>query len=318
MFGPNRYAFTYSSRLPMPLDTRIQLSKLEIYCRVVELESVTRAANELFLSQPVVTSHVRTLQERLGAKLLYRDGHSMRPTEAGQLAYEWAKDVLTRSQEMSRRMEGLADGNAGHAAVAASMTVGSYTLPPLLTRFRRRRPGARINLDMFDPEHVVAAVESGEYDAGVLIANERSLEAALTFEQVGDEEFVLVAGPAAEVPDEITPRQLAGLEMIGSPHDRVREHMLSRLLDSAEVERGPNAIELGHAEAMKRAVMESGSLSFLFGASVSAELARGDLRRIKIRGVERLPAPIYLAYRDSKDFSPMQSALLDAIRTELT
>lgn len=301
----------------MALDTRIQLSKLEIFCRVVELESVTGAANELFLSQPVVTSHVRTLQERLGAKLLYRDGHSMRPTEAGQVAYEWAKDVLTRSQEMSRRMEGLADGSSGHAAVAASMTVGSYVLPPLLTRFRRRRPGARIGLDMFDPEHVVAAVESGEYDAGVLIANQRSLEAALVFEQVGDEEFVLVAGPGAEVPDEITPRELAGLELIGSPHDRVREHLLSRLLDAAEVKRGPNAIELGHAEAMKRAVRESGSLSFLFGASVVEELRRGDLRRIRIRGIDRLPAPIYLAYRSGKDFSPMQAALLESIRTEL-
>src|SRR6201995_3109444 len=114
----------------MALDTRIPLSKLEIYCTVVELESVTAAAKELFVSQPVVTSHGRSLQDRLGAKLLYRDGHSMRPTEAGQLAYEWAKDVLTRSHEMSRRIEGLADGSGGSAAVGGRRKGGRYPSPP--------------------------------------------------------------------------------------------------------------------------------------------------------------------------------------------
>jgi DNA-binding transcriptional LysR family regulator len=301
----------------MALDTRIQLSKLEIYCRVVELESITAAAKEHFISQPVVTSHMRTLQERLGAKLLYRDGHSMRPTEAGQLAYDWAKDILTRSQEMSRRMEGLGDGSAGHAAVAASMTVGSYKLPPLLTRFRSRRPGARINLDMFDPEHVVAGVESGEYDFGVLILAGRPLDSGLHYEQIGEEEFLLVAGRGADVGDEIEPGRLADFELVGSPQHRVREDLLSELLAAAGLERGPTAIELGHAEAMKGALKESGSLSFLFAASVAEELRRGDLRRIRIRGVERLPAPIYLTYPAGKDFSPMQEALLETIRGEL-
>lgn len=301
----------------MPLDTRIQLSKLEIYCRVVELRSVSRAADELFISQPVVSSHLRTLQDRVGATLLYREGHSMRPTEAGQLAYEWAKDVLTRSHEMSRRMEGLADGSAGRAALAASMTVGSYMLPPILTRFRRRRPAARISVDMFDPEHVVTAVESGEYDVGVLIANERSLDANLIFEHVGDEEFLLVARAGSELPDEISRRRLARLDLIGSPHDRVREHLLDRLLRAEAIERGPNTIELGHAEAMKRAVRESGGLAFLFRASVEDELRRGELRQIRIAGVERLATPIYLSYRDGKDFSPMQAALVAAMREEL-
>lgn len=315
MFLPISLHFPYSS--PVGLDTRIQFSKLEIYCRVVELESVTRAAEELFLSQPVVTSHVRTLQDRLGAKLLYRDGHSMRPTEAGQLAYEWARDVLTRGQEMSRRMEGLTDGTGGSAAVAASMTVGSYMLPSVLTRFRRRRPQARIALDMFDPEHVVVAIESGEYDIGVLIANERTLEGGLVLERIAEEEFVLVAGPDATVAAEIEPAELATLELVGSPRDRVREHLLSRLLEARKVERGPNAIELGHAEAMKRAVRESGCLSFMFAASVRDELARGDLRQVAIRDLGRLAAPIYLAHRRGKDFSPMQEALVAAIRDGL-
>lgn len=302
----------------MSLDTRIQLSKLELYCRVVELESITKAANEMFLSQPVVTSHVRTLQDRLGAKLLYRDGHSMRPTEAGQLAYEWSKDVLTRSHEMSRRIEGLADGSRGNASVAASMTVGSYILPDIITRFQAQRPLARIGLDMFDPEHVVAGVESGAYDFGVVISDDRSLEGPLTSELVGEEEFALVTGSSADLPDTITREQFAELKFVGSPNHRVREHLLTEILAEKGIDNAPPVLELGHAEAMKRAVRDGSAVTFLFGSSVKDEIERGELRRIGIRGVGRLPAPIFLIYRDMRGFSAMQEALIETIREGLS
>lgn len=301
----------------MGLDTRIRLSKLEVYCTVVELESVTAAAKELFISQPVVTSHVRMLEDRLGTKLLYRDGHSMRTTEAGKLAYDWAKDVLTRSHEMARGIEGLADGSAGSAAVAASMTVGSYILPAILTRFRQARPLARIGLDTFDPEHVVSGIESGRYDIGVLIADGHALDSSLVFEQIGQEEFLLVAGPEADIGDSIDATDLPEIEMIGSPQHRVREDLLTDLLARAGLEHGPIAIELGHAEAMKRAVKESDCLSFLFAASVRDELSRGDLRQVHIKGAGPLATPIYLAHRDRKDFSALQAALVEAIRADL-
>ncbi|MEZ5075936.1 MAG: LysR family transcriptional regulator [Solirubrobacterales bacterium] len=298
----------------MDVDLRIQLSKLAVYCRVVELESVTKAAREMYLSQPVVTAHVRSLQDRLGVQLLYRDGHSMRTTEVGQLIYDWAKDILTRSQEMARRIEGVADGSAGSATVAASMTVGSYLLPDLLTRFLAERPSARIEMDVFDPEHVVTAVESGEYDFGVLIAKSAPAGSSLTFEEIGQEEFVLVASADANLPDQLTAQQMSQLDFVASPQNRVRTHLLNDLLAEKGVERGEALIELGHAEAMKRALRETKAVSFLFSSSIAAELERGELRRIEVAEAEPLPAPIFLAYRNSRSFSPLQDALASAIR----
>ncbi|MBS1890606.1 MAG: LysR family transcriptional regulator [Actinobacteria bacterium] len=296
------------------MDLRIQLSKLAVYCRVVELESVTKTAKEMYLSQPVVTAHVRTLQDRLGVQLLYRDGHSMRTTEEGRLIYEWAKDVLTRSQEMARRIDGMADGSVGAAAIAASMTIGSYLLPDLLSRFVAERPSARIGMDMFDPEHVIASVESGEYDFGVLILKDPPSTSALTFEEIGEEEFVLIANVESTLPERVAKSEVAELQFVASPENRVRTHLLNELLREKGIERGPAAIELGHAEAMKRVLKATEAVSFLFSSSVEDELARGELRRIAIDGAERLPAPIVLAYRDSRGFSALQRDLVDSIR----
>lgn len=302
----------------MPFDSRIALNKLEIFCRVVELESVSRAARELYVSQPVVTAHVRSLQDRLGVRLLYRDGHRMRTTEAGEVVYDWARDVLLRSYEMARQVEGLGDGSQGAAAVAASMTVGSYLLPPVLSRFCSQRPGAHVTLSIFDPEHAVSEVEAGGSDVAVLIAEEEILTGNLRYEQLAEEPFVLVAAPGNDPPDTIPAKRLAELPFVAAPHDLVRERLVERQLEAGGITHGPIVMELGHAEAMKRAVREGIGVAFLLRTSVAEELESGKLREIRVRNLPRLVAPVYLAYREGRSFSPLQRALLAAIRAELS
>src|SRR4051812_6364004 len=101
----------------MPLDTRISLHKLEVFITVVELGSVSRAAERLYVAQPVVSAHIKSLEERVGAKLLQRRDNRMVLTEAGEVAYSWARDLLTRSREMQREVEGLIDGSRGTVTV---------------------------------------------------------------------------------------------------------------------------------------------------------------------------------------------------------
>ena len=66
----------------MALDSRVTLHKLEVFSLVVELGGVSRAAEQLFVSQPVVTAHIRSLEQRVGARLFYREGRNLRLTES--------------------------------------------------------------------------------------------------------------------------------------------------------------------------------------------------------------------------------------------
>jgi len=134
------------------MDNRISLKKLEILCLVVDLGGVGRAAERLQVSQPVVTAHLRLLQDRLGVELLHREGQQMRLTEAGVEVYRWAREVLGRSRELARTIDELADGSSGAVAVASSMSVGSYLLPRVLGLFGHERPEARITLHVSDAE----------------------------------------------------------------------------------------------------------------------------------------------------------------------
>ncbi|HKZ14311.1 MAG TPA: LysR family transcriptional regulator [Solirubrobacterales bacterium] len=295
-------------------DNRISLHKLEVFCLVVELGGVSRAAEHLIVAQPVVSAHIHTLQERLGVKLLYREGHAMKLTDEGQRVYRWASETLSRTRELVRELDGIAEGQRGSVAIAASMTVGSYLLPPLLSRLRRERPGARITLSISDPEGAVEAVERGDSDFAVLVGKAPANQGKIAAEEIGSVEIVLVAAPDF-MPElsEISVADLGGLPLISSPAGHIRRSLIDDQLAARGVSPRDIVIELGHPEAMKRATLEGLGLCLLFRASVGAELERGELRTIAIDDAA-MTVPLLTMVREGKRLSPVQSEVLEAVR----
>src|SRR6266487_757938 len=103
--------------MPVSLDLRISLHKLDVLSRVVQLGGVSRAAEDLFVAQPVVTSHIRSLERRLDVVLFYREGRQFHLTDAGQIVHAWAQDVLTRTRELERDLGALSDGSTGNVVL---------------------------------------------------------------------------------------------------------------------------------------------------------------------------------------------------------
>jgi DNA-binding transcriptional LysR family regulator len=299
--------------MPAQYDKRISLQKLEVFCLVVELGGVSRAADHLIVAQPVVTAHVQSLQQRLGVKLLYRDGHRMRLTDAGERVYEWASETLSRTRELMRDLDGLSEGQRGTVAVAASMTLGSYLLPAVLTEFRQRRPAAAITLFVSDPEHAVHAVEIGDCDFAVVVADAPPNNPALRAEVVGHEEIVLVAAPDYEPAVVSLPvTALEDAPLVSSPAGLVRRGVIDAQLAANGVRLRNVVIELGHPEAMKRATHDGLGMCLMFRNSVARELQDGTLREVCLEDA-RLSVPLMTVLRTDKRPSPIQQQLLDAV-----
>ncbi|MBA2343448.1 MAG: LysR family transcriptional regulator, partial [Thermoleophilaceae bacterium] len=197
----------------MALDSRITLHKLEVFEHVVELGGVTRAAERLFVAQPVVTAHIRSLEERVGARLFYREGRSMHLTEAGRVVHAWAGDVLRRTRELARHLESLSDGSQGTIVLGASMAVGGYMLPPVLAAFRQERPLVDICLNIHETEHAIADTLAGHDDFAIVVSESDPSTETLTAELLGEEKLVFVCAPDAEpTADRITVAELAELQ----------------------------------------------------------------------------------------------------------
>jgi DNA-binding transcriptional LysR family regulator len=219
---------------------------------------------------------------------------------------------------MMREIQHLGDGRRGAALVGASMSLGSYRLPPVITTFRRTRPEVELTLVIGDPESSLHGVEQGELDFCVVVLDTPPDGSVLEAEILGEEPVVLVASPEGEPLDaEICLAELASAPMVGSPSGSMRRTVIDRALGRLNAPRYKSVIDLGHPEAIKRAVLEGAGAALLFKSAVAAELRSGALRQVRIRDAE-LNIPIYAFKRRDKRLSTLQAQLLAEMRHALT
>ena len=145
----------------------MDISRLQTFCRVFELRSFSKAASELFLSQPTVSSHIAALESELGSPLFDRIGRSILPTQAGKILYGHAREVSDNVKRAWSEISLLQQRVAGELSLGGSTIPGHYLLPEALGRFKRMYPEVDINLEIDDSRNIQEKVAHGQLDLGV-------------------------------------------------------------------------------------------------------------------------------------------------------
>ena len=298
------------------MDTRTPLRRLEIFCLVVDEGGVTRAADRLLIAQPAVTAQLRALEKSVGTALVARSGNTLVLTEAGDRIYAWAKDVLAGASQVQRDVGQLAAGAAGSLVVHASMAIGTYLLPPLLTPLRAERPAADITVHISEPAAAIRAAAQGAADFTVTTfqADTDGTDAgSLVARRLWDEPIVVGMGPhGPSDADVLELAEIAELPLVAAPREVAYDRMLSNQLRQYGVGSLNVVIRLGHAEAIKQTAIDHGWACLIPGYAVAADVAAGRMRAIPIRDA-RLSESIALYHRTTKYFSPLQQAAVDVI-----
>jgi DNA-binding transcriptional LysR family regulator len=143
------------------------LRHLEVYCAVARARSFTRAAEELHVSQPVVSRTVRELERSLGVDLLIRTTRSVSLTPQGEELLELAGDLLDRVERTMDRFAEYCRGDYGRIVVATLPSIAAGYLPPILVAFLAQNPGMRIEILDVTAAEAARAVESGAADLAI-------------------------------------------------------------------------------------------------------------------------------------------------------
>jgi DNA-binding transcriptional LysR family regulator len=265
------------------MDTR----QLAAFCAVVDRRSFSRAAEELGVTQPAVSLQIRSLEKRLGQRLLDRSGRRVEPTEAGQRLYRSAQRLLAFEQQLLDEVAGETDELSGRLEIGCSTGPGATILPLLLCEFQAENPGVAISLSVSDTQHVIDAVARRELELGVVGAAPR--HRGVTFEPFFRDEVVLAVPPGhslagktaslAELRKEklIVMQEGAGVrQMI---EDELREAGLK--LRDLDVR-----LELGLQESVKAAVAAGHGVTFISRSSMEPELAAGSLASARVKGLD--------------------------------
>lgn len=145
--------------------------QLESFVATVKHGSFTKAAEQLYLSQPTITGHIQSLENRLGTVLLNRCGKTVTLTDAGMILFKYAVNILSTREQALFSLAEYEGRLEGKLAIASSTVPQRYILPKLLVAFRAHYPQVTFEIRQFDSKGVVDALTSAYLDFGFLGAD---------------------------------------------------------------------------------------------------------------------------------------------------
>jgi DNA-binding transcriptional LysR family regulator len=193
----------------------MELRHLRYFAAVAAHGSFSRAANNLHLTQPALSRQVKDLEDELGVPLFVRGTNAVTLTEAGEVFYEEARDLLARADQAIQRVRGEARSEILRVGYGPSLTAG--ILPRALERFQAAVPRVRIELEDLSPREISEKVSAGLLDLVIMPASVESMLKGFQWSELRRMALVMVLAkehPLARLA-KIPPKRLNGLSLHG-------------------------------------------------------------------------------------------------------
>ena len=143
----------------------MEFKQLESFAAVVRLNSFTKAAESLYISQPTISTHIRALEEELGTRLIMRTTKNIEVTNTGEKLFEYAVNILELRDRMTQECSA---GAKQIIHLGASTIPSAYILPEVLPRYGKLSPNAFFVIHQTDSKGVVDGLTDGIYDVGLI------------------------------------------------------------------------------------------------------------------------------------------------------
>jgi len=147
----------------------MDIQYLKYYVAIVEYKSFTKAADALYVSQPMLSKAVRQLENELDATLIVRNSRSFSLTDAGMQFYKEAKSLLSHFQDMRRSVDDIKLGLSGHVQISLPGVLLDTYFPRLLLSFHQKYPHIKISVNEDGSKKTAAAIVSGQADIGLVM-----------------------------------------------------------------------------------------------------------------------------------------------------
>jgi DNA-binding transcriptional LysR family regulator len=293
----------------------MDIHRLEVFCRVVEMQSFTKAADAIFLTQPTVSEHIRALEEMVEEKLVDRLGREVLPTPAGKILYKYARDIIRLRNEAIQAIARYKGSLSGHLTIGASTIPGTYILPALIGSFKARYPAILITLRISDSAEVVERIIDGGLEAGLVGA--RWDDRRIALEEICSDELVLVVYPEHPWASDkvVAKEELADQPFILRERGSGSRRVMVQALEATgfNPSRFQVVAEMGSTEAIRQGIKARIGISILSSHAVTEDIERGTLVRVAIKDLS-IHRPFYLVQRKSRQSSPLCLAFLEHLR----
>jgi len=262
--------------------------RLKVFHSVAVHLNFTKAAEELYISQPAVTKNIKELETELDAKLFDRLSNNVALTEAGRIVFDYAEHVLELDKKLAFDLSTLKQKYAGQLKLGASTTIGQYILPSILAKFHERHTDIALMLLNDNTEKIERALLRNEIDLGIVEGSSKNNQ--IKYIPFIKDEIVAIAHtsqPLSEQ-DEISLSELKSLPLVlREAGSGSLEVILKKLKEQGiRLQDLHILMHLGSTEGIKTYLANSNCLGLISINAVSKEIANGEFKVIDIKDFE--------------------------------
>ncbi|MCB2223257.1 MAG: LysR family transcriptional regulator [Actinobacteria bacterium] len=286
--------------------------ELNVFAMAAETENFSEAARRLGVTQPTVSLHIRSLEERLGIDLFTRSGRNVVLTDAGRALIPLARDILQRCARIEETMLSLKGEVVGLLEIGCTTASGKYVLPRILRGLRDRHPRLEVVCRVTNRHDALRLLHIGDVQVAITSLEEASRD--LDYREFATDHIVLITPPGhpwAGLGRPVRPDELLQGEFItreeGSGTDAaVREALADHGIGIDDL---PRIMELGNSEAIRMAVAEGIGVGFV-SALVATEAGAGPVQIVPMEGMSPQRA-LYMVRDSSRPATTAQTAFWD-------
>ncbi|MBK5722041.1 LysR family transcriptional regulator [Dysgonomonas sp. Marseille-P4677] len=262
--------------------------RLQVFHTAAVNLSFTKAAKELYITQPAVTNNIKELENSLGVKLFDRDQNQITLTRAGKILLKYSEQAITEYKKMEYEIGLLKNSFSGKLKIGASTTIEQYVLPSLLAQFNQKYPDIEMLLYNNNTMNVERQVIEQEIDLGIIEGNTGQKE--FRYIPFMRDEIVAIAHCSQPIAQKA---QISLNELKEVP--LVLREIGSGTLDVITKELQKNRIKLkdlnvkihlGSTESIKAFLANANSIGLVSIHAISKEIVRGEFQIIDIEGLD--------------------------------
>lgn len=275
----------------------MNLNHLSILLAIAEENSITKAAERLMISQPAVSKQIRILERNLGVQLLERQPRQIRLTHAGQILAGYGRRIFDLDAEAERAIREIRGLSHGRLAIGASTTIGTYLLPEVFVKFRRKHPGIETTFEIGSSLAMYRRLSDGALD--VTFTETPPGDPNLLADTFASDQLVAIAKPGHPIFDrkKVSARTLCKEPFIVRSTGSDTKSFVERALSQRGLE--INAVmAFDTTEAIRRAVAAGIGVAIVSHLSIALELKAKTLAKVEISDLH-IRRPLYQVRRKS-------------------
>ncbi|MEW6586717.1 MAG: selenium metabolism-associated LysR family transcriptional regulator [Nitrospirota bacterium] len=260
----------------------MDIHQLRVFASVFKNRSFSRASEELHLTQPTISNHIKTLEDEFGCRLFDRLGRSIIPTKEAEVLYTHALEIIQKADNLNEAIKEIKKDLTGKLIVGASTIPGVYLMPRMMTAFKKKYPEISFQIQISDSRGILDNIARHEVLLGVVgakLGNEQ-----INYIPFVEDELIVIASPSVAADKSILFKDLVKFPLILREEGSGTRRETEKFLDSKglSVDNFEIAGIFGSTDAVKQAVKAGLGVSILSKFAVADELEHGILKEIAL------------------------------------